>query len=134
MNHGEVGYSLYVLKDGRYHLFAGQKEVPWRRECRIDVAGETVEAMYKDHWGKYGDLRVKMPLGATSADGGGIGISGGENGKPLSITINADTEGEKVTGHDFEPVGDSLSNAKFIGTFHAPSDDPQLIRRKRERN
>lgn len=98
MNHGEVGYSLYVLKDGRYHLFAGQKEVPWRRECRIDVAGETVEAMYKDHWGKYGDLWVKMPPDATSADGGGIGISGGENGKPLSITINADTEGEKVTG------------------------------------
>ena len=129
----EVGYSLYALKDGRFHLFnAGQKDVSWRKEWRIDVAGETVEVMFKDHWGKYGDLWVKIPPGATSAED--IGISGGENGKPLSVSIKVDTEVGKVTGHDFEPVGETLSNAKFIGTFHAPSDAPQLKRRKRERN
>ena len=129
----EVGYSLYALKDGRYHLFnAGQKDVSWREEWRIDVAGETVEIMFKDHWGKYGDLWVKIPSGATFVDGG-ISISGGENGKPLSVSIKVDTEGGKVTGHDFEPVGDSLSNAKFIGTFHPPDDDPRSKSRKRKR-
>ena len=129
----EVGYSLCVLKDGRYHLFnAGQKDLSWRKEWRIDAVGESVEVMYKDHWGKYGDLWVKIPSGATSANGG-IGISGGENGKPLSISIKVDTEEGKVTGHDFEPVGETLSNEKFIGTFHLPDDDLRSKSRKRKR-
>ncbi len=129
----EAGYSLYALKDGRYHLFnAGQKDVSWREEWRIDVAGETVEVMFKDHWGNYGDFWVKIPKGATSANCS-IGISGGENGKPLSISIDVNTENGKVTGHDFVPVGDSLSNSKFIGTFQPPDDDPRSKGRKRER-
>ena len=130
---GEVGYSLYVLKDGRYHLFTGQKDVSWRSEWRIDVAGETVEVMHKDHCGKSGDLWMKIPSGATSADGGGIGISGGENCKTLNVSIDVNAEEGKATGHDFEPVGDSLSNAKFIGTFHPPDDDPCSKSRKRKR-
>ena len=130
---GEVGYSLYVLKDGRYHLFTGQKDVSWRSEWRIDVAGETVEVMQKDHCGKSGDLWVKIPSGAASADGGGIGISGGDNGKTLNVSIDVNAEEGKATGHDFEPVGDSLSNAKFIGTFHPPDDDPCSKSRKRKR-
>ena len=129
----EAGYSLYALKDGRYHLFnAGQKDVSWREEWRIDVAGETVEVMFKDHWGKYGDLWVKIPPGATSGSGG-FSISGGENGKPLSVSIEVNTENGKVEGHDFVSVGDSLSNAKFIGTFQSPDDDPRSKGRKRER-
>ncbi len=117
---GEGGYSLYALEDGRYHLFEAQekKNISWRKEWRIDAKGESIEVMFKDHWGKYGDLWVKIPKGATSANGS-IGISGGENGKPLSVAIDVNTESGKVTGHDFVPVGDSLSNAKFIGTYPA---------------
>ena len=129
----EAGYSLCALKDGRYHLFnGGQNDRSWREEWRIDVAGETVEVMFKDHWGRYGDLWVKIPSGATFVDGG-ISISGGENGKPLSVSIIVDTDGGNVTGHDFEPVGDSLSNAKLIGTFHPPDDDPRSNSRKLQR-
>ena len=125
---GEAGYSLYSLEDGRYHLFnAGEKDVSWRNEWRIDATGESVEVMFKDHFGKYGDLWVKVPPGATSANGD-ISIGGGENGKPISVSIDVNTEGGKVTGHDFMPVGDSLSKAKFIGTFLAPSDTPQRRR------
>lgn len=129
----EAGYSLYALKDGRYHLFnAGQKDVSWREEWRIDVAGETVEVMFKDHWNKYGDLWVKIPRGATSANSG-IGISGGEDGKPLSVSIDVNTEGGKVTGHDFTPVGETLENEMLIGTFLPPDDDPRSKSHKRER-
>ena len=129
----EVGYSLCALKDGRYHLFnAGQEDRSWREEWRIDAVGESVEVMFKDHWGRYGDLWVKIPSGATFVDGG-ISISGGENGKPLSVSIEVDTDGGNVTGHDFEPVGDSLSNAKLIGTFHPPDDDPRSNSRKLQR-
>ena len=131
---GEGGYSLYALEDGRYHLFEAQekKNISWRKEWRIDAKGESIEVMFKDHWGKYGDLWVKIPKGATSANGS-IGISGGENGKPLSVAIDVNTESGKVTGHDFVPVGDSLSNAKFIGTFQPPDDDPRHKRSGRER-
>lgn len=130
---GEAGYSLYALEDGRYHLFnAGQKDVSWREEWRIDVAGETVEVMFKDDWGKYGDLWVKIPPGATSGSGG-FSIGGGENGKPLSVSIDVNAEGGKVTGHDFTPVGETLANEKFLGTFHPPDDEPRSKSRKRER-
>ena len=131
---GEGGYSLYALEDGRYHLFEAQekKNISWRKEWRIDAKGESIEVMFKDHWGKYGDLWVKIPKGATSANGS-IGISGGENGKPLSVAIDVNTESGKVTGHDFVPVGDSLSNAKFIGTFQPPDDDPRHKQSRRER-
>lgn len=129
----EAGYSLYALKDGRYHLFnAGQKDVSWRNEWRIDATGESVEVMFKDHWGKYGDLWVKIPPGATSGKGG-ISIGGGEDGKPLSVSIDVDTEGGKVRGHDFTPVGETLANEKFIGTFYPPDDEPRSKSHKRER-
>lgn len=129
----EVGYSLCALKDGRYHLFdAGQKDVSWRNEWRIDAAGESVEVMFKDHWNKYGDLWVKIPPGATSADGG-ICISGGKNGNPLSVSINVNTEGGKVTGNEFAPVGETLANEKFIGTFLRPDDDHRSKSRKRQK-
>ena len=114
----EVGYSLYALEDGRYHLFNAGENASWRREWRIDARGETVEIMFKDRSGKLGDLWVKIPPGATSANSG-ISISRGEDGEPR-VSIEVATENGKVTGHDFEPVGDSCSNAKFIGTFHAP--------------
>jgi len=121
---GEGGYSLCALEDGRYHLFEAQKkDVLWRNEWRIDAAGEAVEVMFKDHWGKHGDLWVKIPNGATSANGS-IGVSGGENGKPICVSIDVNTESGKVTGHDFIPVGDSLSGAKFIGTFLPPDNSP----------
>jgi len=129
---GEEGYSLYALEDGRYHLYdARQKDTSWREEWRIDAKGEAIEVMFKDHWGKYGDLWVKIPPGATFGSGG-FSISGGENGKPLSVSIEVNTENGKVEGHDFVPVGDSLSNAKFIGTFHPPDDAPRSKSRKRE--
>ena len=130
---GEEGYPLYALDDGHYHLYdARQKDTSWREEWRIDAKGEAIEVMFKDHWGKYGDLWVKIPKGATSANGS-IGISGGENDKPLSVSIEVNTENGKVEGHDFVPVGDSLSNAKFIGTFHQPDDAPRSKNRKRGR-
>ena len=130
---GEASYSLCALEDGRYHLFdARQKDVSWRNEWRIDVAGESVEVMFKDHWKRYGDLWVKIPRGTTSANGG-ISISGGENGKPLSVSIDVNTEGGKVTGHDFTPVGETLANEKFFGTFHPPDDNPRSKSHKRER-
>ena len=116
----EVGYSLYALEDGRYHLFNAGENASWRKEWRIDARGETVEIMFKDRSGKHGDLWVKIPPGATSANSG-ISISREDDSKPLSVSINVNTAGGKVTGHDFEPVGDSLSNSKFIGTFHAPA-------------
>ena len=130
---GEGGYSLYALEDGRYHLFtAGQEDILWRNEWRIDTTEESVEVMFKDHWNKYGDLWVKIPRGATSANSG-IGISGGEDGKPLSVSIDVNTEGGKVTGHDFTPVGETLANEKFLGTFHPPDDNPRSKSHKRER-
>jgi hypothetical protein len=130
---GEGGYSLYAIEDGRYHLFeARQKDISWRKEWRIDAKTEAIEVMYKARWNNYGDFWVKIPKGATSANVS-IGISGGENGKPLSISIDVNTENGKVTGHDFVPVGDSLSNSKFIGTFQPPDDDPRHKRRRRER-
>ena len=130
---GEAGYSLYALEDGRYHLFtAGQEDILWRNEWRIDATEESVEVMFKDHWNKYGDLWVKIPRGATSANSG-IGISGGEDGKPLSVSIDVNTEGGKVTGHDFTPVGETLANEKFLGTFHPPDDNPRSKSHKRER-
>lgn len=130
---GDEGYSLYALEDGRYHLFnAGQKDISWRKEWRINVTDESVEVMFKDHWNKYGDLWVKIPSGATSVDGG-IRIRGGEDGKPLSVSIDVNTEGGKVTGHEFTPVGETLANETFIGTFLPPDDDPRLKGRKRER-
>ena len=116
----EVGYSLYALEDGHYHLFNAGENASWRKEWRIDARGETVEIMFKDRLGKHGDLWVKIPPGATSANSG-ISISRGDDSKPLSVSIEVNTESGKVTGHDFEPVGDSLSNSKFIGTFHAPA-------------
>ena len=122
---GEEGYSLYALEDGRYHMFdARQKDISWRKEWRIDAAGESVEVMFKDHWGKYGDMWVKIPNGAISCQNS-IGVNGGKDGAPLSVSIKVDTENGKVEGHDFVPVGDSLSNAKFIGTFQPPNDAPQ---------
>lgn len=130
---GEGGYSLYALEDGRYHLFtAGQEDILWRNEWRIDATEESVEVMFKDHWNKYGNLWVKIPRGATSANSG-IGISGGEDGKPLSVSIDVNTEGGKVTGHDFTPVGETLANEKFLGTFHPPDDNPRSKSHKRER-
>ena len=129
----EAGYSLYALEDGRYHLFtAGQEDILRRNEWRIDATGESVEVMFKDHWGKYGDLWVKVPPRATSANGG-ISINGGENGKPISVSINVNTDGGKVTGHDFTPVGETLANEKFLGTFHPPDDNPHSKNLKRER-
>lgn len=88
--------------------------------------------MFKDHWKKYGDLWVMIPQGAISAHNG-IRINGGENGKPLGVSIDVNTEGGKVTGHDFEPVGETLADEKFIGTFHAPSDDSHAIRQRQKR-
>ena len=124
----EVGYSLCALEDGRYHLFdADQKDISWRNEWRIDATGESAEVMFKDHWNKYGDLWVKIPPGAIST--GDIGISGGEDGKPLSVSIDVNTEGGKVTGHDFTTVGETLANEKFIGTFHPPDDVPRARQR-----
>jgi hypothetical protein len=128
----ESGYSLYALEDGRYHLFDAQKDISWRKDWRIDAKGEAVEVMFKDRLGKHGDLWVKIPAGTTSPHGS-IGVSGGENGKPLSVSIEVNTESGKVTGHDFVPVGDSLSNAKFIGTFLPPDDAPRSKSRKRGR-
>jgi len=130
---GDEGYSLYALEDGGYHLFnAGQKDISWRKEWRINATDESVEVMFKDHWNKYGDLWVKIPSGATSVDGG-IRIRGGENGNPLSVSINVNTEGGKVTGHEFTPVGETLENEMLIGTFLPPDDDPRSKGRKRER-
>ena len=129
---GEGGYSLYALEDGRYHLFDAQKDISWRKDWRIDAKGEAVEVMFKDRLGKHGDLWVKIPAGTTSPHGS-IGVSGGENGKPLSVSIEVNTESGKVTGHDSIPVGDSLSNAKFIGTFLPPDDAPRSKSRKRGR-
>ena len=130
---GDEGYSLYALEDGGYHLFnAGQKDISWRKEWRIDATGESVEVMFKDNWNKYGDLWVKIPPGATSANGG-ISISGGENGKPISVSIDVNTEGGKATGHDFTPVGETLANEKFIGSFHPQDDDPRSKSRKLDR-
>ena len=130
---GEEGYSLYALEDGRYHLYdARQKDISWRKEWRVDAKGEVVEVMLKDHQGKYGDLWVKIPKGAILYHNS-IGVSGGENGKPLSISIDVNTENGKVTGHDFVPVGDSLSNAKFIGTYQPPDDAPRHKQHRRER-
>ena len=130
---GEGGYSLYALEDGRYHLYdARQKDISWRKEWRVDAKGEVVEVMLKDHQGKYGDLWVKIPKGAILYHNS-IGVSGGENGKPLSISIDVNTENGKVTGHDFVPVGDSLSNAKFIGTYQPPDDAPRHKQHRRER-
>ena len=100
---------------------ARQTDISWRKEWRVDAKGEVIEVMFKDHWGKYGDLWVKIPKGAISYHNS-IGVSGGENGKPLSVSIEVNTEKGKVEGHDFVPVGDSLSNAKFIGTFRPPDD------------
>ena len=131
---GEGGYSLYALEDGRYHLFEAQekKNISRRKEWRIDAAGETVEVMFKDYFGRYADMWVKIPTGATSANGS-IRVIGGENGKPPSVSIDVKTESGKVTSHDSIPVGDSLSNAKFIGTFQPPDDDPRHKQRRRER-
>ena len=129
---GEGDYSLYALKDGRYHLFNAGENASWRKDWRIDAKGEAVEVMFKDRLGKHGDLWVKIPAGTTSPHGS-IGVSGGENGKPLSVSIEVNTESGKVTGHDFVPVGDSLSNAKFIGTFLPPDDAPRSKSRKRGR-
>ena len=127
-------YSLYALGDGRYHLFEEQekKNISRRKEWRIDAAGETVEVMFKEFRKKYGDLWVKIPNGATSS-WNSIGFSGGEDGKPLSVSINVKTESGKAEGHDFVPVGDSLSNAKFIGTYQPPDDDPRHKQHRRER-
>ena len=116
----ESGYSLYALEDGRYHLFNAGENASWRKEWRIDARGETVEVMFKDRLGKHGDLWVKIPAGTTSPHGS-IGISGGENCTPLSVSIEVNTESGKVTGHDFVPVGDSLSGEKPIGTFRPPT-------------
>ena len=131
---GEGGYSLYALEDGHYHLFEAQekKNISRRKEWRIDAAGETVEVMFKDYFGRYADMWVKIPTGATSANGS-IRVIGGENGKPPSVSIDVKTESGKVTSHDSIPVGDSLSNAKFIGTFQPPDDDPRHKQRRRER-
>jgi hypothetical protein len=109
--------SLCRLDDGRYHLFdARRADSSWRKDWRIDATGETVEVMYKDHWGKYGNFWVKIPTGAISI--GAMGIHDGENGGPIKVSIDVNTKKGKVTGHDFIPVGDSLSNEKFIGSFH----------------
>ena len=131
---GEGGYSLYALEDGHYHLFEAQekKNISRRKEWRIDAAGETVEVMFKDYFGRYADMWVKIPTGAIDAYGS-IGVSGGENGKPPSVSIDVKTESGKVTSHDSIPVGDSLSNAKFIGTFLPPDDAPRSKSRKRGR-
>lgn len=131
---GEGGYSLYAIGDGRYHLFEAQekKNVSRRKEWRIDAAGETVEVMFKDYFGRYADMWVKIPTGATSAYGS-IRVIGGENGKPPSVSIDVKTESGKVTSHDSIPVGDSLSDAKFIGTFQPPDDYPRPKQRRRER-
>ena len=131
---GEGGYSLYALEDGHYHLFEAQekKNISRRKEWRIDAAGETVEVMFKDYFGRYADMWVKIPTGATSANGS-IRVISGENGKPPSVSIDVKTESGKVTSHDSIPVGDSLSNAKFIGTFQPPDDDPRHQQRRRER-
>lgn len=95
------GFSLYVLEDGRYHLTeARQVDVKWRKEWRIDTAGEAVEIMVKDHWDKFGDAWVPLSPGSTSS---------------------------------FVPVGDSLLNARFAGTFRPPEDAPQTKVRTRER-
>ena len=131
---GEEGYSLYALEDGRYHLLEAQsQDVSWRKEWRIDAVGEAVEVMFKDHWGKYGDMWVKIPNGAISCHNS-IGVNGGKDGAPLSVSIKVDTENGKVEGHDFVPVGDSLSNAKFIGTFQPPDDELRPRNRKGGRN
>ena len=109
--------SLCRLDDGRYHLFdARRADSSWRKDWRIDATGETVEVMYKNHWGKYGNFWVKIPPGAISI--GAMGIHGGENGGPIKVSIDVNTKKGKVTGHDFIPVGDSLSNERFIGSFH----------------
>ena len=109
--------SLCRLDDGRYHLFdARRADSSWRKDWRIDATGETVEVMYKDHWGKYGNFWVKIPPGAISI--GAMGIHGGENGGPIKVSIDVNTKKGKVTGHDFIPVGNSFSNEKFIGSFH----------------
>ena len=127
---GEEGYSLYALEDGCYHLLEAQsQDVSWRKEWRIDAVGEAVEVMFKDHWGKYGDMWVKIPNGAISCHNS-IGVNGGKDGTPLSVSIKVDTENGKVEGHDFVPVGDSLSNAEFIGTFQPPDDELRPRNRK----
>ena len=130
---GEGGYSLYALEDGRYHVVqARKKDASRRKEWRIDAAGEAVEVMLKDIWGEHGDLWIKKPTGTTSYHDS-IGVSGGEDGEPLRVSIDVNTESGRVTGHDFVPVGDSLSNARFIGTFLPPDDAPHHKRRRRDK-
>ena len=109
--------SLCRLDDGRYHLFdARRADYSWRKDWRIDATAETVEVMYKDHWGKYGNFWVKIPPGTTSIYS--MGIRDGENGEPFKVSIDVNTRNGKVTGHDFIPAGDSPLNGKFIGSFH----------------
>ena len=109
--------SLCRLDDGRYHLFdARRADYSWRKDWRIDATAETVEVMYKDHWGKYGNFWVKIPSGTTSIYS--MGIQDGENGEPFKVSIDVNTRNGKVTGHDFIPAGDSPLNGKFIGSFH----------------
>ena len=111
------GYSIHLLKDGLYYLshVRNNNSVSFLNDWRFDAQGESVEVMFKDHWRKFGDLWVKIPPGANPV--GGIGIRGGENGRPLWVSLN--TKKGKVEVHDVIPVGNSISNATFIGTFHA---------------
>ena len=103
--------------DVRYHLFdARRADYSWRKDWRIDATAETVEVMYKDHWGKHGNFWVKIPSGTTSIYS--MGIHDGENGEPFKVSIDVNTRNGKVTGHDFIPAGDSPLNGKFIGSFH----------------
>ena len=90
----EVGYSLYALEDGRYHLFNAGENASWRKEWRIDARGETVEIMFKDRSGKHGDLWVKIPPGATSANSG-ISISRG-GGRRAAQRFNQCQHGRRI--------------------------------------
>ena len=85
-----------------------------RNDLRFDAQSDSVEVMFRDN-GEFEDLWVKMPPGANPV--GDIGIGGGENGKPLRVSL--DTKKVKIDVQDVFPVGNSISNATFIGTFHA---------------
>lgn len=127
----EEGYSLYALEDGRWHLAEARREnVKWRKEWRIDSAGKSIEVMFKDHWNRHGDLWVKIPDGATAATGDVV-VRSGNDGRLLGVSIEVATENGKATGHDFVPVGDSLSGARFIGTFRATAGDRRPESEKR---
>lgn len=125
-----------VKLDTRYGKAGIDGEVPFSLECKRWKGSHFYRLAFAS------GARVELGYNIGSGDGG-YSLYALDDGRYHLVEVREteddkwrkkwriDAAGETVHAVDSDPVGDSPSGARFIGTFHAPDDAPRPSRQKR---